>query len=200
MFREAGLDFEVDDCQDFLNAFFSAYPEFKEYHKWVGAKTKKAKESQKVYDLHGQYWEYKETSRMGRCRYWREGEIPLVKRKNYYGEEYTYTICNDVINYRVQTTAINGMKMAMVRADNFLAKRKSTSDLILQVHDELVYQSERKKTILWDDMRVVEYAMRDTMQKLIPEVPIIVESKFGSNWGEMEEVDLTSETFKLKLA
>jgi len=94
------------------------------------------------------------------------------------------------VNAPIQGTEADIVKIAMVRIDEKLKEKKLQDDvhLVLQVHDELVY--EVKKT------RVKESAefIKEIMQSVIPledikGVPIIAEAYHGKNWGEMEKIN-----------
>lgn len=91
------------------------------------------------------------------------------------------------INAPIQGTQADVIKLAMVRVNAFLEESGGTEDahLLLQVHDELVYEVR--------DGRVEELAgkIREIMEGALSEaqtngVPIIAEAKIGPNWGSME--------------
>ncbi|MES2668453.1 MAG: DNA polymerase [Patescibacteria group bacterium] len=91
------------------------------------------------------------------------------------------------INAPIQGTQADIIKLAMVRVDALLEEMGAQEDayLLLQVHDELVYEVR--------DARVSELAaeIRKTMEEALPAglaegVPIIAEAKAGSDWGSME--------------
>ena len=93
------------------------------------------------------------------------------------------------INAPIQGTQADIIKLAMVRADEMLAKEKAQEDahLLLQVHDELVYEIRTS--------RVKELAdkIQDIMESVLTEkeamgVPIIAVPKAGANWGEMKKL------------
>lgn len=91
------------------------------------------------------------------------------------------------INAPIQGTQADIIKLAMVRVDRLLRDMGAEDDahLLLQVHDELVYEVK--------DERVEEIAqkIRETMESALPAalahgVPIIAEAKVGPDWGSME--------------
>jgi DNA polymerase-1 len=97
------------------------------------------------------------------------------------------------INAPIQGTQADIIKIAMARIDAMLKEKKWEKDvhLLLQVHDELVYeiQEEKKDMIIPEIKKIMEHV-------LTPEetqgVPLIVEAKVGKNWGEMETYALHS--------
>lgn len=93
------------------------------------------------------------------------------------------------INAPIQGTQADLTKIAMKRIDDYV-KSKNMEDkihLILQVHDELVYEIK--------DSLVKEVAeeFKNIMEQALPkekaqDVPIIVEAQAGDNWGEMQKI------------
>ncbi len=84
------------------------------------------------------------------------------------------------INTPVQGTAADMIKMAMINIHNDFQKKKVKSKMILQVHDELVfdvYKPELEKI-----KKIVESGMRTAIPNLT--VPIVVSMGEGDNWLE----------------
>lgn len=91
------------------------------------------------------------------------------------------------INAPIQGTQADIIKLATVRIDEMLRKEKAEDDahLILQVHDELVYEVRTEK------LKEFSEKIQDLMESVLPpkeahDVPIIVSVKAGSDWGSME--------------
>ena len=87
------------------------------------------------------------------------------------------------INARLQGTAADIIRRAMVRMDAALAKSKLTARMLLQVHDELVFEVaddevERTRPVI---KRVMEEA---PMPALSLSVPLAVEAHAAGNWEE----------------
>jgi DNA polymerase I len=85
------------------------------------------------------------------------------------------------INMPIQGTAADGMKIAMVRVDAALRSRELRSRMLLQVHDELVFET--------DDAELPTLAalVKEIMEAALPlDVPLEVDLKVGSNWEEMD--------------
>ncbi len=90
------------------------------------------------------------------------------------------------INAPIQGTEADIIKLAMVRVDEMLTREKASDDahLLLQVHDELVYEirTERVGSLSADIQKIMESI-------LTPEqthgVPIQVDVKSGPDWGTM---------------
>ncbi len=85
------------------------------------------------------------------------------------------------INMPIQGTAADGMKIAMVRVDAALRERSLRSRMLLQVHDELVFET--------DESELPELAalVSELMEGALPlDVPLEVDLKVGSNWEGMD--------------
>ena len=81
------------------------------------------------------------------------------------------------INSPIQGTAADMIKRAMIAVDALLRKQNTRSKLLLQVHDELVFDlSEEEADTL---MPQIGEAMRDALSL---EVPVVVEMGTGANW------------------
>ena len=83
------------------------------------------------------------------------------------------------INMPIQGTAADMIKLAMINIHNELARRKYDTKMILQVHDELVFDALKSET---DE---VVPLVKDLMENALPlNVPILVETGIGDNWIE----------------
>jgi DNA polymerase-1 len=87
------------------------------------------------------------------------------------------------VNARLQGTAADIIRRAMVRIDAALAKHKLAAQMLLQVHDELVFEvpeAEVAKTL-----PVVTQVMIDApMPAIALSVPLHVEAKAAANWDD----------------
>ncbi len=93
------------------------------------------------------------------------------------------------INAPMQGTQADIIKIAMRKIDEHIKSEKHESDihLILQVHDELVY--EVKDFLVNEVVKHFKQIMEGVLAPSVSRgVPIIAEAQVGENWGEMEEV------------
>ena len=93
----------------------------------------------------------------------------------------------------MQGTGADIVKLAMVRVDEYLKEKKLQKDvsLILQVHDELVY--EVKESIAKKVAVQIKEIMEQVLDpKVTRGVPIVAEASIGDNWGEMEKLESSS--------
>lgn len=93
------------------------------------------------------------------------------------------------INAPIQGTQADIIKLAMVRVDEMLKKENAEQDayLLLQVHDELVYEIRSTR------LAPLGAKIREIMESVLDdenthEVPIIATMKSGADWGSMQTV------------
>ena len=85
----------------------------------------------------------------------------------------------NAINAPVQGTAADMIKLAMIHIARELAERKLKTRMLLQVHDELVFD------LYLTEEQEVRTLVEDEMQTAIAlQVPIVVEMGVGANWLE----------------
>jgi len=85
------------------------------------------------------------------------------------------------INMPIQGTAADGIKIAMVRLDAAMRERGLRSRMLLQVHDELVFETDA------DELPALATLAREVMEGALPlDVPLTVELKVGADWDEMD--------------
>ncbi len=87
----------------------------------------------------------------------------------------------EAINAPVQGTAADLMKLAMLRIPPALAEAGLSGRMLLQVHDELVF--EVPKSELVQTAKIVQHVMENIYEL---SVSLAAEARSGSNWGDME--------------
>ena len=91
------------------------------------------------------------------------------------------------VNSPIQGTAADIIKKAMVDLNEELRIKNLESKMILQVHDELVFEVPEKET------KKVAELVKEVMENTFPlSVPLLVELKVGKDWGNMKILKLTS--------
>src|SRR5207248_7035157 len=84
------------------------------------------------------------------------------------------------VNTPLQGTAADLIKMAMLRIDSELRRRKLRSRMTLQVHDELVFEAPENEV---EELRGL---VCDLMQNVYPlRVPLLVDIGVGKNWRDL---------------
>lgn len=85
------------------------------------------------------------------------------------------------INMPVQGTSADIIKVAMINLDREIEKRRLKSRMLLQVHDELVFE------VPDEELEEMSHLVPDLMSNAIKlSVPLKVDINTGQNWGEMK--------------
>ena len=154
--RQTGLS--AEEGKAFIEAYFGQYPGIRQYIEDTKAHVTEAG--------------YVETM-MGRRRY-----IPEARSHNFHvrgaGERMA-------INMPIQGTAADILKIAMVHIQRQLDALKLRSMMIIQVHDELIFESPQ------DELEELKGVVLELMPSALDlAVPLDVELKTGYTWGDME--------------
>ncbi len=152
-----------DEAQEFYDQYFVTFPKIAAYFEQV--KKDAAKKG------------YTETL-FGRRRYFPNlrSRIPFMKAM---AERMA-------MNAPLQGTAADFVKIAMARVDEALrrAKLHTRTDLILQVHDELIFEADDDKKMLEEFTKVVVGAMTSVAKGTKGElIPLVVDTALGKRWG-----------------
>jgi DNA polymerase-1 len=155
---EQATELSREDAGKFIRAYFDKYPQVKEYLENTKQQARTKGYVQTI---------------LGRRRY-----IPEINSPNRNIREAAERMA---INMPVQGTSADIIKVAMVRLDREMKQRKAKSKMILQVHDELIFE------VPEDELTMESNLAHDTMANAVPlSVPVKVDMKQGQNWGEME--------------
>lgn len=143
------------EAEDFINRYFATYPGVKLY---MNAMIERVM-------IDG----YAETI-FGRKRFFQNE----ISSSNAMVREFAKRAA---INFPMQGSASDLMKLAMIRFYNSLQKNNLKSRLIMQVHDEMVVEVER------DELDLVKKFIREAMELDQPlSVPLVVNIKEGKSW------------------
>jgi len=83
------------------------------------------------------------------------------------------------INAPIQGSSADIIKLAMIRVDKRLAEEGLTSRMVLQIHDELLFD------VIPEEVEILEKIVTEEMEKVISlSIPLIVECNHGNNWLE----------------
>ncbi|MGD0930101.1 MAG: DNA polymerase I [Candidatus Korobacteraceae bacterium] len=154
--QQIGID--TKEAKRFIEAYFEKYSGVREF---IDRTLEQARRDQKV------------TTLFGRVR-----PIPDIHSKNFNLRGFAE---RTAVNTPLQGTAADLIKIAMIRIDAELRERKLRSRMLLQVHDELVFE--------------VPEGEAETMKRLVTEqmehvhelkVPLKVEAGTGPNWRDLE--------------
>ncbi|MXX81078.1 MAG: DNA polymerase I [Chloroflexi bacterium] len=149
---------ERRDAQAFIDAYFGR---FERVAQWI----EETKESTKERG-------YAETL-LGRRRY-----LPEINSRNFQRRNAAERMA---VNMPVQGTAADVMKRAMIELDDALRARELKSRMLLQVHDELIFEAPSEEIdSLADLLREIMPAALDLV------VPLNIEVKSAPNWRDLE--------------
>jgi len=85
------------------------------------------------------------------------------------------------INMPVQGMAADIIKLAMINLQSEMDRRVLKSKMILQVHDELLFE------VPGEELEEMKGLVAQVMSQAVElSIPLKVEVKVGRNWGEME--------------
>jgi len=102
--------------------------------------------------------------------------LPDIKSVNYQVRQFAE---REAINAPIQGSAADIIKKAMVEIDRELIQRKMKSKMILQVHDELVFEAPKSEE------KELEKLVVSTMESVVQlKVRLKVDAAWGSNWAE----------------
>ena len=85
----------------------------------------------------------------------------------------------NAINSPIQGSAADMIKLAMIKVDKALENSDLKTRMILQVHDELIFDAPK------NEIEKASALIKECMETAMPlNVPIVAEVNFGSNWLE----------------
>ncbi len=152
------LGIEQKEASQFISAYFTRYRGVKQYLDNVLVETRKTGVAKTLF---------------GRIRPIPEINSPQVQLRNF--AERT------ALNSPLQGTAADLIKMAMISIDARLKKEKLAAKMILQVHDELLFELPVKEKSKLE--KLVKEEM-ESVHKLA--VPLVVEMGTGPNWRDLD--------------
>jgi len=152
------LGIETGDAKKFIDGYFATY---KGVRAFIDRTIAECKREQKVSTL------------FGRVR-----PIADINSKNANMRGFAE---RTAVNTPLQGTAADLIKIAMIRIDAELGRRKLKSRMTLQVHDELVFEAPQCEV---EELRSL---VRKEMEQVYPlKVPLLVEIGVGPNWRDLE--------------
>jgi DNA polymerase-1 len=103
----------------------------------------------------------------------------LLGRRRYFVELSSQTK-REAINFPVQGTAADIMKLAMLRVYERIQSGEIRADMLLQIHDELIFEADAEAA------ECAAQLIKQTMESAFSlRVPLKVETHIGTNWGEI---------------
>jgi DNA polymerase-1 len=151
------LNITHEEAKTYINSFFAKHYAIKDYMKKIVQEAKN----------NG----YVKTS-IGRRCYIKDINSP-IKNISSFAER-------AAINAPIQGTAADIIKIAMINIDNELKKRQLKTNMILQIHDELIFEAEINEIELIEGIIIAKM----TDKSLLSDVPLAVNIGKGKNWDE----------------
>lgn len=150
------LGISPKEAKEFINTYFETYPGIKDY---MNKTIKKAHELGYVKTI------------MNRKRV-----IEELNNTNYIIKNMGERMA---LNTPIQGSSADILKKSMIEIQNEFEKRNLKSKMLLQVHDELIFN------VLNDELDVVKQIVKQIMENSYKlEVPLVVDIEYGSNWYE----------------
>ncbi|GAB6157281.1 DNA polymerase I [Desulfotomaculum varum] len=113
----------------------------------------------------------------------------LLNRRRYLPELFSknFNIRNfgerAAVNTPIQGSAADIIKLAMVKINQALKKGNFTAQMVLQVHDELIFDAPAA------EIEPLIVLVRDCMENALPlDVPLVVDIKLGTNWYDTKPI------------
>lgn len=152
--RQLGIDRKA--AQDYIDKYFERYPHVKAY---MDNTRKQVKEKGYVETLWGRRLYLPDIH---------SSQIPRQKAAE-----------RAAINAPLQGSAADIIKLAMIHLNALLAKQKIDAKMIMQVHDELVFEVQEK------EVENVTEIIKDQMANVVKlRVPLVVSVGIGENWDQ----------------
>lgn len=148
------LSISRKEAVDYIQRYFDTYPNVKVF---LDGLVEQGKEQGYVTTLFG-----------------RRRPIPELKSANFMQRSFGERIA---MNSPIQGTAADIMKIAMIRVDQEMQKRKMESRIVLQVHDELLVEAKA------EEAEAVVALLKEEMRKSASlKVSLEVDAKIGDSW------------------
>ena len=150
------LDISPNEAKKYIEKYLTFYPEVNEYMTEI---VKKAKETSSVRTLLN-----------------RKRTIDELNNTNYMIRQMGERIA---LNTPIQGTAADILKLAMIRIDEKLKEDNLKTKMLLQVHDELIFD------VPDEELNIVIDIVREIMENVYKlSVPLKVEIDYGRDWYE----------------
>ncbi len=149
------------EALDFINAYFKKFPEIKDY---MNSTIKTCRKQGYVTNIFG-----------------RRIHLRGINDKNFSVRSFQERAA---INAPIQGSAADIIRLAMIKINKFLEDKKNTAKMLLQIHDELIFECLKK------DEEKIKKDIKDAMVSISSSehhmfsIPLEVSINSGNNWGE----------------
>jgi DNA polymerase-1 len=149
------------EALDFINSYFRKFPEIKDY---MNSTIKTCRKQGYVTNIFG-----------------RKIHLRGINDKNFSVRSFQERAA---INAPIQGSAADIIRLAMIKIDKILADQKNKAKMLLQIHDELIFEC------LKEDENQIKKMIKDAMTSISSSehhmfsIPLEVSINSGDNWGE----------------
>lgn len=150
------LNIPYKEAESFITTYFQRYPKVKEF---IESCKENARKTGKAVTITG-----------------RQRPIAEIHNKNPFVRAFAERLA---VNTPLQGTAADLIKIAMIKVNKHLKKHPEIGRMILQVHDELLFET--PDTHIQSLGKTVKYIMENVM---FLKVPLVVDIAVGKNWSE----------------
>ncbi len=156
------LKISQDEARQIINNFYESYPAIKNYYSNL---FENAKKNGYISTILGRR---KNTEILNSSN---KGIISQIER--------------EIMNFPIQGSAADMTKLAMRDVSNYLTRTNLNSNikLLLQVHDELVFEMNGNETKLKEISNEIREIMENVMPQVSNQIPIEVDYKIGKRWS-----------------
>jgi len=154
------LGISAQEAQDFIDTYFLRYPKVNEF---INSQIEFARKKGYV------------STMLGRRRY-----FPYINSKNIGLRQFSE---RQAVNATIQGSAADLIKLAMIDIQRELDKKNMQAKMVLQVHDELVFDFPKQ-----EESELINIVRKGMEEVIKLEVPVKASLKIGQNWAEMKEV------------
>ncbi|MFZ0566009.1 MAG: DNA polymerase I [Chlamydiales bacterium] len=152
--QELGID--RDEAEEFIQAYYQSYPQVFEFVKGCIERARR---------------EGKSTTMIGR-----ERDIPEINSSNTIVRAAAERLA---INTPLQGSNADLIKIAMLEIDSFLTRENMKSYMVLQIHDELLFEAPE------EELDSLKSEVKKIMEGVFSlKVPLVVDLTIGKNWAE----------------
>jgi len=149
------------DALNFINAYFKKFPEIKDY---MNTTIRSCRKNGFVTNIFG-----------------RRIHLRGINDKNFSVRSFQERAA---INAPIQGSAADIIRLAMIKIDKTLEKNKDDTKMLLQIHDELIFECKKKKE------NKIKRIIKDSMESVsgsehhMFSIPLEVSISSGNNWGD----------------
>ncbi len=149
------------EAQDFINSYFKKFPEIKDY---MNSTIKTCRKQGYVSNIFG-----------------RRIHLRGINDKNFSVRSFQERAA---INAPIQGSAADIIRLAMIKIDKILTDKKNKAKMLLQIHDELIFECLKK------DENEIKKTIKEAMTSISSSehhmfsIPLEVSINSGNNWGE----------------